>query len=115
MNITRTKEDKWKLLDKHQNPLFPDLVIPAGFEWDGASIPSYLHSFLDPRDYGILLASCSHDYLYGRSGEVFYDLKLTRKQIDMIFYDEMKFHGVGSFEASIIYSAVRLFGGAHFN
>ena len=40
-----------------------DFVIPAGFKFDGASIPKFLHTFLSP--VGVLLmGGLVHDYAY---------------------------------------------------
>lgn len=39
-------------------------IVPKGFEWDGASSPS-IASWIIPKAYGTLIASCLHDYLCG--------------------------------------------------
>jgi|TARA_B100001964_G_scaffold45552_1_gene50755 hypothetical protein len=50
-------EDFWYELNEEQ------FVIPAGFKFDGASIPKFLHTFLSP--VGVLLmGGLVHDYAY---------------------------------------------------
>ena len=71
-----------------------DYVIPAGFQFDGASIPKFLRTFFSP--VGVLLVGgLVHDYAYKYeqlleknqplvSSE---DKKLTQKRADEIFRD----------------------------
>ena len=39
-------------------------VIPAGFKFDGASIPKFLHPFLSPQVGVLLIGGLVHDYAY---------------------------------------------------
>lgn len=65
-------------------------VIPKGFEFDGASIPKFLHTWLSP--VGVLLmGGLVHDYAYKyatlkRKGKGTYGL-MTQKEADQIFRD----------------------------
>jgi len=67
------------------------LVIPAGFKFDGASIPKFLHTFLSP--VGVLLmGGLVHDYAY--KYETLLKINkaetmgvLTQKKADQIFRD----------------------------
>ena len=64
-------------------------VIPAGFKFDGASIPKFLHTFLSPVGV-LLLGGLVHDYAYKyaalkpKKGAV---LLLDQKKSDEIFRD----------------------------
>ena len=64
-------------------------VIPAGFKFDGASIPKFLHTFLSPVGV-LLLGGLVHDYAYKyaalqpKKGAL---LLLDQKKSDEIFRD----------------------------
>ena len=66
-------------------------VIPAGFKFDGASIPKFLHTFLSP--VGVLLmGGLVHDYAYKYETLLKTNKKdtlgvLTQKKADQIFRD----------------------------
>mgnify|MGYP003649476836 CR=1 FL=1 len=66
-------------------------IIPAGFKFDGASIPKFLHMFLSP--VGVLLiGGLVHDYAYKyetllRSNKKDTMGKLSQKRADQIFRD----------------------------
>ena len=66
-------------------------VIPAGFKFDGASIPKFLHTFLSP--VGVLLmGGLVHDYAYKyetllKTNKAETMGVLTQKKADQIFRD----------------------------
>ena len=66
-------------------------VIPAGFKFDGASIPKFLHTFLSP--VGVLLmGGLVHDYAYKYETLLKKNKKdtmgvITQKRADEIFRD----------------------------
>tara|TARA_X000000368_G_scaffold402395_1_gene376268 strand:+ start:84 stop:665 length:582 start_codon:yes stop_codon:yes gene_type:complete len=66
-------------------------VIPAGFKFDGASIPKFLHTFLSP--VGVLLiGGLVHDYAYKYETLLKTNKKdtmgvITQKKADEIFRD----------------------------
>ena len=66
-------------------------VIPAGFRFDGASIPKFLHMFLSP--VGVLLmGGLVHDYAYKYETLLRIDKKetmgiISQKKADQIFRD----------------------------
>ena len=66
-------------------------VIPAGFKFDGASIPKFLHTFLSP--VGVLLiGGLVHDYAYKYQTLLNKNKKdtmgvITQKKADEIFRD----------------------------
>ena len=68
-----------------------NFVIPAGFKFDGASIPKFLHTFLSP--VGVLLmGGLVHDYAYKYETLLKKNKKdtmgvITQKTADTIFRD----------------------------
>jgi len=73
-------------------------VIPAGFKFDGASIPKFLHTFLSP--VGVLLmGGLVHDYMYKYQAQLVYNknyqvpelpvttVPVNQKRADQIFRD----------------------------
>ena len=68
-----------------------EFVIPAGFKFDGASIPKFLHPFLSP--VGVLLiGGLVHDYAYKYETLLKKNRKdtmgvITQKKADEIFRD----------------------------
>lgn len=83
-----------------------DIVVPAGFITDLASIPSIFWSMFPPHDE-YAKAAILHDYLY-ETGMV------TREEADYIFYEAMGVLDVSKWKRQIIYRAVRLFGGSSY-
>jgi hypothetical protein len=86
------------------------IIVPAGFESDFASVPRPFWSWIPPHGR-YLWASVVHDYLYAvgsRSG-------ITRADADQVFYVMMIHAGVSKWRARIMYSAVRVGGGGRGN
>lgn len=115
MVVDRIDDGMWRLEESYTPEVFPDIVIPKGFVWNGASIPKIARFILSNEELGVLEASCTHDRLYANGGRVNSELKLTRKQVDTIFEHELKFYGIDSTRAYLAYQAVRMFGGSHWN
>lgn len=85
------------------------IIVPAGFQTDGASIPRIFWNILSP--FGSYFpAALVHDYLYSKASTC----NLTREQADGVFLQAMKDIGVGFVTRRIIYSAVRLGGWASY-
>lgn len=83
------------------------IVVPAGFETDGASIPRALWRLCgNPMEVPRLYAAICHDWLY-------YAKPCTRKQADCFYRDAQISFGVGRLKAYTEYYALRLFGGSH--
>lgn len=59
-----------------------EYVIPKGFEFDGASIPKFLHTFLSPTGV-LLIGGLVHDYAYK-----FAHLKPKTKQTPLVMLDQ---------------------------
>ncbi len=74
------------------------LIIPKGFEFDGDSNPFKRGQL----DYGRLVASIPHDYIYRTQ-------TLSRALADALIYDILK-HTKGLTVAIIYYITLRLFG-----
>ena len=82
----------WQITkDWHYNIDGTDYVIPAGFTFDGASIPKFLRTFFSP--VGVLLVGgLVHDYAYKYTTLLEKNKKntmdkLTQKRADEIFRD----------------------------
>lgn len=76
------------------------VTIPAGFETDGASIPSWARPWLDPWSR-IGLAALLHDYLLTRD-------QVAKWDADLQFLHALRSQGVPAFLATLLYFAVRL-------
>lgn len=80
------------------------LHIPAGYEWDGATIPRVFWSLVGgPFDLQIVAASLVHDWLY-------FTRLWDRKKADRALRDLMVAAGAPQKRARVIYRAVRVFG-----
>lgn len=82
--------------------------IPAGFATDGASIPRFFwrligHPF--ESDYVDIFVSHDYDYATGRR---------SRKAADDAMLAALKERGMSWWKRTLIYTAVRMFGGKHY-
>ena len=84
------------------------ITIPKGFLTDMASIPALMQWFEQPATGKHRKAAVCHDYLY-RNGIG------KRKHADDAFLYLMKMSGVSYVKRYALYSAVRAFGGFHWN
>lgn len=107
------------------------LVIPAGFESDGASIPRPLWSLVGMYPDGLIRAAALvHDFIYQHGGYIPMNnhqlskskfiwnscrLVVTRKQADQLFRHIMELSGIKSWRCTLAYHAVRLFGRGNWN
>jgi hypothetical protein len=112
-----TQEYRFKFLHKGKIKL---VVIPKGFEWDGASVPRVAWSLLGFYPGGIMLApSLPHDWGYikkGRLTDKFTgDFTMTRKELDDLFLAHMLEVGMPPKKAKRAYFFVRLLGGLVWN
>ena len=60
-----------------------DITVPAGFIFDGASIPKPARAFLDPTDPDTIEAALLHDFLYATR-------LLSKAEADKLFYLVMR-------------------------
>ena len=74
--------------DFHYKMFGNEYVIPKGFQFDGASIPKFLHTWLSPTGV-LLMGGLVHDYAYKHAGLKMKGKKelheLDQKQSDVIF------------------------------
>jgi hypothetical protein len=97
-----TTEDSAYLVDGKQK------IIPAFFRTDFASIPKALW-FLDaPFKASFVYSAIWHDYHYSCPD------KMSRKEIDDIFYSLLIDQNATTWEATKMYIGVRVFGKTHF-
>ena len=85
-----------------------NFIIPAGFIYDGSSIPRIFWSILGAAPGRFLEASCVHDYLY-RTGCV------PKETADIIFRNYLELTQCSENRATIMYYAVMLFGHSSYN
>ena len=98
------KSSRVKLLEDECVPCGDVIyVIPQGFTFDGASIPSFLSSvlFLHPLHYKVRRAGMLHDYLYKRG---------DRAVADAIFRKILKDDGANFIQRNLMFWGVRVFG-----
>ena len=83
-----------------------DFTVPAGFTFDGASIPRFLWRLCgSPYDAPRVIAALAHDFLY--SVHV-----CDRKTADAIYRDMQITLGIAGWKARVEYAALRIFGSA---
>lgn len=110
--LTRNDEDQqWVLHEPytyfdapHQYPI----EMPAGFEFDLASVPRVVWPIIAPFELTIVGPLC-HDWLYRHGGKV-PGRTYTRKEADELFRDVMQEEGIAGWRWRAAYAAVRLFG-----
>lgn len=82
------------------------VIVPAGFESDGASVPRLLWGVVFPRDdRQALFAALFHDYVYRT-----HPLSWTRYAADLAFRTFLLAGGVAYHRVLLAYAGVRLFG-----
>ena len=83
---------QWEITKDFQFSLGKDqFVIPAGFQFDGASVPKFLSAWLSPTGV-LLIGGLVHDYAYKyqtllKKGKKSSLGKITQKRADEIFRD----------------------------
>lgn len=83
---------------------YKDILIPACYEFDGASIPRLAKSFVQGSFWPkYIAAALVHDRLYDTH-------KKSRQEADRIFYDILIENGVGKIKAWSMYKSVQIFG-----
>lgn len=84
------------------------IYIPAGFIFDGASIPRFLWRVVGhPFNSRYITAACVHDYLYQTA-------KLSRRDSDRLFLCLLIYYNVNIILALLMFIAIRLFGKSNF-
>jgi hypothetical protein len=88
-----------------------DVIIPRGFEWDGATIPRIAWSIIGYHSMGKMAEpSLIHDYIYVFKGLIPGQRKISRKECDKLFREHLIAVGVPKRAANRIYRIVRIFG-----
>jgi hypothetical protein len=83
------------------------IVIPAGFIFDGASIPKSLRPIIGSEvDDRFLIAGLVHDWVYDKRCM----LPLSREECDVLFLVLLLEYGTDPTLAHMMYWAVNLFG-----
>jgi len=104
----RTVSGRGDVFTLRRSIRFEDVLVPAGFESDGASVPRALWGLVFPRDdRQAMFAALVHDYLYRTSHTGW-----TRIEADRAFRLLLGMGGVAFWRANLAYLGVRLFGRA---
>jgi hypothetical protein len=95
------------------------IFIPAGFEYDGASVPRFLWTLLGISPDGLhRAAALVHDWLYRhagllpdgsfwKDGHQVNSFPWQREQVDKLFANMLAEYGVGKFRRRSMYLGVR--------
>lgn len=91
------------------------VTIPAGYEWDGATIPRIGWTMVGLTPFGAHdEATLRHDYLYGYEGVIpFYPVKLSRRFVDELLFADLEKLGFKGLQLTVIKLFVRV-GGYYF-
>lgn len=82
------------------------ILVPAGFESDGASVPRSLWGLVFPaEDLHAMLGALVHDYVYRTHPDGW-----TKKRADAEFYSLLRKGGVPFVRAKLAHLGVRMFG-----
>jgi len=97
VNIQPLKGDKYKLLEDFQ---YKTILVPKGYETNGANIPRLFWAIYPPNKSDFLPAVIIHDYLCDKE---------EYKKADDLFEECLKELGAKSFDVVVLVSAVRLY------
>lgn len=100
---------------RYVSDVFGEIVVPAGFVTDFASIPAGALWYVDDDSPAILFGSVVHDYLYTRCGDLGLGSRVSfnRQQADAVLREAMLACGARPAQALVVYLAVRAGGGSH--
>lgn len=100
---------------RYVSPVYGEIVVPADFVTDFASIPGPALWYIDDDSPAILFASVVHDYIYTRRGDLGLGSRVAfnRQQADEILREAMVASGARKAQAWVVYLAVRAGGGSH--
>ena len=113
MKIETFKKNKsgdcYRTLEDYTYPAFkgcPSFTVPAGFEFDGASVPALLQlGVFSSGDTRVLDGALGHDFIYRTHPKDW-----TRKRADEFFYKSIRDNGISWWRAKKAYWGLRLFG-----
>lgn len=110
LQVTKYATGRWRLLNSlvyHADLTERTYVVPAGFVTDFASVPRLPLAYLLAGDTAHR-AAVVHDYLYRYAIE-------PRKSADRVFCEAMADSGVPGWRRTLMYGAVRAFGGGAYD
>jgi len=81
------------------------ITVPAGFVFDGDSVPRLPLVYMIAKGRAGLRAPCLHDYLYAHARR-----GTSRREADIMYWDAMRAWGVGWLWAVVHFLGVRLGG-----
>ena len=93
------------------------ITVPAGFRFDGESIPAALQ-WLAPPFGQSKRGACVHDYLYRNHGfphAAGYFVPVSRAQADAVYCELIKAKGLPKWRANMRWGVLRLVGWAAWN
>lgn len=100
---------------RYLSDVWGEIVVPARFVTDFASIPAGALWYVDDDSPAILFASVVHDYLYTRRGDLGLGARISfnREQADQVLREAMVASGARKAQAWVVFKAVQAFGGGH--
>lgn len=109
LDITIHQEDeRGNVYALRQELRYQDLIVPIGYESDGASVPRFFWRYVfPPGDVHAMRAAFLHDYVYREHPEGW-----TKKKADKMFLEVMLEDGCKKSSAKKAYYGVKFFGGA---
>lgn len=108
LRVERLGEGSWRLLEDlgydQNTPFSAEVIVPAGFVTDFASVPRLPLAYLLAGGVGDP-AAVVHDYLYREIPH-----SVSRAQADEVFYQALLVCGVAKWRAYVMWAAVRCCG-----
>lgn len=86
------------------------ITVPAAFQSDFASIPTFVQVYLDDDDPVVLRPSVVHDWVYACNGRLPDGRRLTRRTADRLLIEGMHSLGARWDQRVTVWCAVRLCG-----
>ncbi len=114
--IDRGDSQLWILREDRQyrSALFGDIIVPAGYTTDFASIPSLFKNYMDDDAPGIVSPATVHDWLYTQAGQLPDGRAYSRELADKILIEGMESTGHSRLDQrTVVFRIVRLFGASH--
>lgn len=107
LTVSKNRENTWEYELREDFEIEAgrqQIIVPKGYSYDGATIPSVAWQALyTPFDPIIIIPSLIHDWLYSNH-------QVSRLEADDIFKDLLLKNGVPSDKTRIVHIAVRLLG-----
>ena len=105
--VIHEEDERGNVYTIKQELHYKDIVVPIGYESDGASVPRFFWRYVfPPGDIHAMRAAFLHDYVYREHPKGW-----TKKKADKMFYNVMVEDGCLKSKARRAYLGVRFFGG----